>query len=272
MQLGVRGKRQKPKPLAKLYVERHFTEDTAEWQNELQRHCEEVYTDMEETKEELENRIEYFWKNGNQQFSEERLNAEITVDMMLQARAKLSDNKVNGPEDAIVSEMIKKLPMEKICTKTKCFQEHFLGQMESPSSWKVVKLVFLRKLDAAPTEGIRSYWAIALTSVMSQWYASCVLLRLEMEEEPEKWKNLQIGGVEGVSCQHLQVMVTNLIQKRWEWQEERNPVIKTDDVDRNNDEAVQPEKTKRGDVGRVPHKNVYYGQEDMGADGLALSA
>ena len=31
---------------------------------------------------------------------------------MLQVRTKLSDNMVNGPEDAIVSEMIKKLPIE----------------------------------------------------------------------------------------------------------------------------------------------------------------
>ena len=68
---------------------------------------EEVYTDMDETKEEQENRIEYFWKKGNQQFTEDGRNAEITVDQVLQG-AKLSENKVNGPEDAIVSEMIKK--------------------------------------------------------------------------------------------------------------------------------------------------------------------
>ena len=47
--------------------------------------------------------------------------AEITVDVVLEARARLSDNKVNVPEDAIVSEMIKRLPMEKIYTVTRCF-------------------------------------------------------------------------------------------------------------------------------------------------------
>ena len=116
-------------------------------------------------------------------------------------RAKLSENTVNGAEDAIVSEMIKRLPMEKIYT-------------ESPSSWKVVKLMLLRKLDAVPTKGIRSYRAIALTLVMLKWYASCILLLLEKEKEPEKWKKLHIG------------MMTNVIQKHWEWQEERHPVIK----------------------------------------------
>ena len=69
---------------------------------------------------------------------------------MLQGRAKLSDNKANGPEDAVVSEMIKKLQLEKIYTVARCYQERFMGLMESPSSWKIVKLVFLRKPDVAP--------------------------------------------------------------------------------------------------------------------------
>ena len=72
-----------------------------------------MYTDLEETKEAQESRIEYFRKKGNQQFTEEGRNAEITVDLVLQARAKFSDDKVNGPEDAIVNEMIKKMLMEK---------------------------------------------------------------------------------------------------------------------------------------------------------------
>ena len=53
-------------------------------------------------------------KRGNQRFTEDGRNAEITVDLVLQARAKLGDNKVHGPEDAIVSEMIKQLPLEKM--------------------------------------------------------------------------------------------------------------------------------------------------------------
>ena len=139
-------------------------------------------TDLKETKEAQEKRIEYFQKEGNQQCAEEGRNADITVDLVLQARAKLSDNKVNGPEDEIVNEMIKSLPMEKICTVTRCFQARFMGLMEAPSSWKIVKLVFLRKPDAEPKKRIKSYRAIALTSVMSKWYASCILLRLEKEK------------------------------------------------------------------------------------------
>ena len=51
-------------------------------------------------------------------------------------------HKVNGPEDAVVSEMIKPFPPEKIHIVTKYFQERFMGQVEAPSSWNIVKLVF----------------------------------------------------------------------------------------------------------------------------------
>ena len=54
------GKKAKRKPLTGLCVKGHFTEDRDEWQQELQRHCEEVYTDQEETKEVQEYRFEFF--------------------------------------------------------------------------------------------------------------------------------------------------------------------------------------------------------------------
>ena len=41
-------KKAKRKPLTELYVSGHFAEDRAEWQEKLQRHCEEVYTGMKE--------------------------------------------------------------------------------------------------------------------------------------------------------------------------------------------------------------------------------
>ena len=44
-------KKVRRKPLTELYVKKSFTEERGEWQNELQRHCEEVHTDQEETRE-----------------------------------------------------------------------------------------------------------------------------------------------------------------------------------------------------------------------------
>ena len=115
-------KKTKRKPLTELYVKGHFTEDGEEWHHELQRHCDEVCTDQEETREVQENRIEYFKKKGDQQFTVEGRTAEITVDLVLQARAKMSDNKVNGPDDAMVSEVIKNLPLENFTLSRSVFK------------------------------------------------------------------------------------------------------------------------------------------------------
>ena len=119
-----------------------------------------MYTDPKETR-----KIEYSKKNGDQEFT-------------LLAIAKMSENKVNGPEDAVVKEIIKKLHLENVNTTTKYSKERFTGKMEPPSSWKIVKLVFLRKPDAE-TKKVISYRAIAMTSVMSKWHASCAALCLE---------------------------------------------------------------------------------------------
>ena len=62
----------------------------------------------------------------------------------------------------------------------------------------MVKLAILRKLDAALLKGIRSYRALAVTSVMSKWYATCIILRMERAREPEGWEQLHVGGMSTV--------------------------------------------------------------------------
>ena len=84
-----------------------------------------------------------------------------------------------------------------------------------------MKLAFLRKPDAEPMQGVKSYRAIALTSVMSNFYATCVILRLEKEEETEELMQLQGSGNGGISYQYLQVLMTQLLQKHWKWREDR---------------------------------------------------
>ena len=38
-------------------------------------------------------------------------------------------------------------------------------------------------------------------------------------------RKLHVGGIEGISCQHFQVIMTNLLQNHWEWQEDRRPMF-----------------------------------------------
>ena len=76
-----------------------------------------------------------------------------------------------------------------------------MGLMQAPISWKIVKLVFLRKPDAEPKKGTRCYRAIAFTSVVSKWFDSCLVIRLEQERQPKNWKTPQVEGISGISCQ-----------------------------------------------------------------------
>ena len=101
-----------------------------------------------------------------------------------------------------------------------------MGQMESPNSWKIVKIGLLEKKDAEPKKGIRSCRAIALTSVMSKWYASCIILRLEKEknlrklEESASWRS---------RWEKLPAFASDddeLTEKTLGMQEERNPTLK----------------------------------------------
>ena len=73
-------------------------------------------------------------KSGEKHFTEEKSVPEITIELVLQARAKMADNKVNGPEDSTVSEMIKQPPQEKKYEITRCFQDRSVELEEAQSS------------------------------------------------------------------------------------------------------------------------------------------
>ena len=73
------------------------SEDRVEWK-ELQKHCETFHVDPEETDEQQQERIHKYETLGNVQLSEGRM-LEVSVDLVLQARARLCEGKVNGPRD-----------------------------------------------------------------------------------------------------------------------------------------------------------------------------
>ena len=89
-----------------------FTEDEVVRNEELQ-HCDEVHVDVEETIEKQKDRIKEYKKDEDRHFTEAGRVAEMTIDLVFQARAKMAEERVNGPEDSIATEMIKQLAQEK---------------------------------------------------------------------------------------------------------------------------------------------------------------
>ena len=53
------------KPLTELYANDEFTDEREKWNQELQRQCDEVNTDLEETRKVQEEGIEYFKRKGD---------------------------------------------------------------------------------------------------------------------------------------------------------------------------------------------------------------
>ena len=81
--------------------------------------------------------------------------------------------------------------------------------------------MFLKKPDARLEKGLRGFRAIALLSVFSKWYTTVLVDLLHEEKEPIEWMSLHVGAERGVNCEHMQGSLTNLLQKHWEWQENR---------------------------------------------------
>ena len=153
------------KHLKEPFIDGNFSEKGQDCKEELQRHCMDVYVDLDETNEKQKERIQRCEHLGNEHFSRGRI-AEISVDVVLQARARLCDNIVGGLKDKIVSEIVKRLPLTIVFKVANFFEEGFMGRAEVPNSRKIVQLVFLRKPDAESRKGIRSYRALALTAVV----------------------------------------------------------------------------------------------------------
>ena len=53
-----------------------------------------------------------------------------------------------------------------------------------------------------------------MTSMMSKWYVICVILRLG--KRLKDGSQLHVGGIDGIRCQYLPLMMTQL-QTHWEW-------------------------------------------------------
>ena len=58
---------------------------------------------------------------------------------------------------------------------------------------------------------------MALLSVFSTWYTTVLVDLLHEEQEPIEWSSLHVGAERGVNCENLQALLTNILQRSWEW-------------------------------------------------------
>ena len=136
--------------------------------------------------------------------------------------------KSDGPADCLVVETLSHLPTEVIYEVTHWFQKRFQGDCRAPEAWRSLRLVFLKKSDTRLEKGQRGFRAITLLSVFSKWYTTVLVDVLHEETEPIEWMSLHVGAERGVNCEHMQGLLTNLLQKYLEWQENRRKDLEPD--------------------------------------------
>ena len=201
--------------VTKLWVNGRVSEDRDEQTEEVRARCERCYDDKEETSEVQAERIRRQRRSGDRRVAQQGRRVMNTVDKVLRARGKMLRNKANGPADCLVTE----LPRCHL-TETDYEVAHWFDK-RAPEAWKILRFVFLKKPNAKLEKGLRVFRAIALLSVFSKWYTTVVVDMLHDENEPSEWKLLHVGAERGVTCEHMQVLVTNIFQRHWEWQEDR---------------------------------------------------
>ena len=96
---------------------------------------------VEETFEVQEDRIKKYKSDGDRHFTAGRRVAESTVDMVLQARAKMAKERVSSWTRRRHHEGDEKNSFHRFCISeiTRCFQDRSTALEEAPSTWKIEK-------------------------------------------------------------------------------------------------------------------------------------
>ena len=56
--------------------------------------------------------------------------------------------------------------------------------------------------------------------VRSPFWATVLVDLLHEQKEPVEWKALHVGAERGINCEHMQALLTNILQRHWGWQED----------------------------------------------------
>ena len=59
-------------------------------------------------------------------------------------------------------------------------------------------------------KGLRGFRAIAQLSVFSKW---CTTVPVDLLPEETEWRSLCVGAERGGNCEHMQALLTNVLQR-----------------------------------------------------------
>ena len=87
---------------------------------------------------------------------------------------------------------------------TQWSEKRFKGECHAIEAGKIPRLVSLKTPDARFEKELHGFRAIALLSVLSEWYTTVLVHLLHEEKEPIEWRSLHAGAERGVNCELIQ--------------------------------------------------------------------
>ena len=139
-----------------------MSEDRDEWMEEVKTHCEGCHDNKDESSQVQDERMQ-------EQRRRDCCEAWEGEKSCSQQTGKMMKIKANCPSDCLVTEMLPEFSMEA------WFEITHVGLGKDSAAWTILRLVFLKKLDAKLEEGNRLFRAIALMSVLPKWCAVVVV-------------------------------------------------------------------------------------------------
>ena len=135
----------------------------------------------------------------------------------------MKKTKANGPADCVVSEMLQCLPVVTVYEVTHWFEKRFKGECPVPEAWNILRLVVSQEARCQSVETVARVPCDRTTECVLQvsgtqrfCWTCCTRRRSRLSGGACTWKPER-----GVNCEHIGALLTNILQRHWEWQEDR---------------------------------------------------
>ena len=117
--------------------------------------------------------------------------------------------------------MIKELPQAKVYEISRCLQYRFMEQEGAPDTCSVVELSVPRNADAEPKKESEAAGRFRSRRWCRNGTRHALQYACKEKQSLQEWKQLHVDGFDGIECQHVQVMIFQLLQRHWEWSWDR---------------------------------------------------
>ena len=124
------------------------------------------------------------------------------------------------PFQSFICCLVQELPRESVYEVIHWFGKRFRGECRASAACKILCLVFLNCLmQSWRGDSGSSCHRVGVSTGQNGtrlWWLGSV----KKNGKPIEWKELHVGAEREVVCEHMQALLTYILQRHWQWQEE----------------------------------------------------